>query len=56
MAVEALRSRIGSALARRDYTELEAAWMEYAGLHPEEHPYLIQVARDLGRQDKNALA
>ncbi|MCZ6574005.1 MAG: hypothetical protein O7C98_12675, partial [Planctomycetota bacterium] len=56
MAVEALRSRIGSALASRDYAELEAAWMEYAGLHPEEHSYLIQVARDLGRQDKNALA
>ncbi|MFQ5843731.1 MAG: transcription elongation factor GreA [Planctomycetota bacterium] len=56
MAVEAFRSRIGSALANRDYAELEAAWLECAGLHPEEHPYLLQVARDLGRHDKHALA
>ena len=56
MAVEAYHSRIGSSLANRDYAEVEAAWREYAGLHPEEHEYLLQVAVQLSRYDKSALA
>ena len=56
MAVEAYHSRIGSALANRDYAEVEAAWREYASLHPEEHEYLLQVARQLAKTDKGALA
>ena len=56
MAVEAYHSRIGSALANRDYAEVEAAWREYASLHPEEADYLLQVAGQLSRLDKSALA
>jgi transcription elongation factor GreA len=56
MAEEAYRSRIGSALASRDYAELESAWREFAGLHTEEHEYLLSVAEQLARQDKGALA
>ena len=56
MAVEAFRSRIGSALANRDFAELEAAWREYASLHPEEYEYLLSVSEQMGRLDKGALA
>jgi transcription elongation factor GreA len=56
MAVEAFRSRIGSALANRDYVEVEAAWREYATLHPDEYEYLLTIAGQLQRYDKNALA
>ncbi|MHC4957321.1 MAG: transcription elongation factor GreA [Planctomycetota bacterium] len=56
MAVEAYHSRIGSAIANRDYAEVEAAWREYAGLHPEEYSYLLGVATQLSRFDKGPLA
>ncbi|MHC4493027.1 MAG: hypothetical protein ACYTDU_15535, partial [Planctomycetota bacterium] len=56
MQAEAFRSRIGSALANRDYAEVEAAWREYASLHPEDHEYLLQIAGQLGRHDKSAVA
>jgi len=56
MAAEAFRSRIGSAIASRDFTEVEAAWREYASLHPEDWAYLLQVAHQLGRYDKGAVA
>jgi transcription elongation factor GreA len=56
MQAEAFRSRIGSALANRDYAEVEAAWREYASLHPEDYEYLLQISGQLGRHDKNAVA
>ena len=56
MAVEAFRSRIGSALANRDYAEVEAAWRECSSLHPEEYDYLITIAAQLARHDKGPLA
>ena len=56
MPEEAYRSRIGSALANRDYAELESAWREFAGLHTEEHEYLLSIAEQLARLDKGALA
>jgi transcription elongation factor GreA len=56
MAAEAFRSRIGSALANRDFTEVEAAFREYASLHPEDHAYLVGAANQLLRYDKGALA
>ena len=56
MAVEAYRSRIGSALANRDFAEVEAAWREYASVHPEEYEYLLTVAGQMARTDKGALA
>ncbi|MHC4931863.1 MAG: hypothetical protein ACYTGV_06710, partial [Planctomycetota bacterium] len=56
MAVEAFRSRIGSAIANRDYAEVEAAWRELASLDPEESEYLLTVATQLQRYDKSALA
>jgi len=56
MAVEAFRSRIGSALANRDFTEAEAAWRECASLHPEEQEYLLGAAQQLSRHDRGALA
>ncbi|MHC4818108.1 MAG: hypothetical protein ACYTF8_08645, partial [Planctomycetota bacterium] len=56
MQVEAFRSRIGSALANRDYAEVEAAWREYASLHPEDYEYLLQIAGQMGRHDKSAVA
>ncbi|MHC4548497.1 MAG: GreA/GreB family elongation factor [Planctomycetota bacterium] len=56
MPVEAFRSRIGSALANRDFAEVEAAWREYASLHPEDYEYLLQIAGQLSRQDKHAVA
>ena len=52
MAVEALRSRIGSAMSNRDFAEVEAAWREYATLHPEDWEYLLQIAGQLSRYDK----
>ena len=56
MAVEAFRSRIGSALSNRDFAEVEAAWREYATLHPEDHEYLLNVAGQLSRYEKGPLA
>ncbi len=56
MAVEAFRSRIGSALANRDFTEAEAAWRECASLHPEEQEYLLGAAQQLSRHDRGTLA
>jgi len=56
MAAEAFRSRIGSALANRDFAEVEAAFREYASLHPEDHEYLIGAAGQLLRYDKGVLA
>jgi transcription elongation factor GreA len=56
MPADALRSRIGSALANREFAEVEGAWRECATLHPEEYPYLLQVAGQLARFDKGALA
>lgn len=56
MAAEAFRSRIGSALANRDFAEVEAAFREYASLHPEDHAYLVGAANQLLRYDKGALA
>ena len=56
MSVEAFRSRIGSALSNRDFGEVEAAWREYASLHPEDHEYLLQIVGQLARYDKGALA
>ncbi|MFI5402481.1 MAG: transcription elongation factor GreA [Planctomycetota bacterium] len=56
MAAEAFRSRIGSALANRDFTEVEVAFREYASLHPEDHEYLVGAAGQLLRYDKSALA
>ncbi len=56
MAAEAFRSRIGSALANRDFVEVEAAFREYASLHPEDHEYLVGAAGQLLRYDKGALA
>jgi len=54
--VEAFRSRIGSALGSRDYAEVEAAWKEYASLHPDERDYLLGVTEQLTKNDKGALA
>jgi len=56
MSGEAFRSRIGSALSNRDFSEVEAAWREYASLHPEDHGYLLGVASQLARHDKGPLA
>lgn len=56
MAAEAFRSRIGSALANRDFAEVEVAFREYASLHPEDHEYLVGAAGQLLRYDKSALA
>ncbi|HEX5135764.1 MAG TPA: GreA/GreB family elongation factor [Planctomycetota bacterium] len=56
MAAEAFRSRIGSALANRDFAEFEAAFREYASLHPEDHAYLAGAAGQLLRYDKGPLA
>jgi len=56
MQAEAFRSRIGSALANRDYAEVEVAWREYASLHPEDYEYLLQIAGQMGRHDKSAVA
>ncbi|MDH3593203.1 MAG: hypothetical protein OER88_15055, partial [Planctomycetota bacterium] len=56
MSGEAFRSRIGSALSNRDFGEVEAAWREYASLHPEDYKYLLGVAGQLARYDKGALA
>jgi transcription elongation factor GreA len=56
MAAEAFRSRIGSALANRDFAEVEAAFREYASLHPEDHAYLVGAANQLLRYDKGPLA
>jgi len=56
MAAEAFRSRIGSALANRDFAEVEAAFREYASLHPEDHEYLVGAAGQLLRYDKGTLA
>jgi len=56
MAAEAFRSRIGSALSNRDFAEVEAAFREYASLHPEDHEYLVGAAGQLLRYDKSALA
>ncbi|MHC4222995.1 MAG: GreA/GreB family elongation factor, partial [Planctomycetota bacterium] len=49
-------SRIGSAIANRDYAEVEAAWRELASLDPEEAEYLLSVAGQLQRFDKSTLA
>ena len=56
MAAEAFRSRIGSALANRDFAEAETAFREYASLHPEDHEYLVGAAGQLLRHDKGPLA
>ncbi|MHC4952621.1 MAG: transcription elongation factor GreA [Planctomycetota bacterium] len=56
MSAEAFRSRIGSAMANRDFAEVEAAWREYASLDPEAYPYLLNIAGQLTRHDKGALA
>jgi transcription elongation factor GreA len=56
MAAEAFRSRIGSALANRDFAEVEAAFREYASLHPEDHAYMVGAATQLLRYDKGPLA
>lgn len=56
MPADAFRSRIGSALANREFAEVEGAWRECASLHPEEHAYLLHVAEQLARLDKGALA
>lgn len=56
MSADAFRSRIGSAMANRDYAEVEAAWREYASLEPDNHTYLTKIAGQLARQDKAALA
>ena len=56
MSADAFRSRIGSAMANRDFGEVEAAWREYASLEPENHAYLTKIAGQLARQDKGALA
>lgn len=56
MAAEAFRSRIGSALANRDFAEVEVAFREYASLHPEDHEYLVGAALQLLRYDKGTLA
>jgi len=56
MSAEAFRSRIGSAMANRDFAEVEAAWREYASLEPESYPYLINISNQLVRNDKSALA
>jgi len=56
MPADAFRSRIGSALANREFAEVEGAWRECASLHPEEHPYLLHVVEQLARYDKSALA
>jgi len=56
MAVEAFRSRIGSALSNRDFSEVEAAWREYASLHPEDYEYLLGIAGQLSRYDKGPVA
>ncbi|MEM8882863.1 MAG: GreA/GreB family elongation factor [Planctomycetota bacterium] len=56
MSAEAFRSRIGSAMSNRDFTEVEAAWREYASMEPEAYPYLLNVAGQLSRHDKGAIA
>jgi len=56
MSAEAFKSRIGSALANRDFAEVEAAWREYASLEPEAFPYLLNIGGQLMRMDKGALA
>ncbi len=55
MSVEALRSRLGSALSSRDLAEIEAGWKEYVGLHPTEYPHLLHVAEQMARFDKSGL-
>ena len=49
METETFRSRIGSALSNRDYTDVETAWREYASSHPEDYEYLLTVASQLSR-------
>jgi len=56
MSAEAFRSRIGSAMSNRDFAEVEAAWREYASLEPESYPYLLNIANQLMRHDKGAVA
>jgi len=56
MSAEAFRSRIGSAISNRDFAEVEAAWREYASLEPEAYGYLLNIANQLARLDKGALA
>ncbi len=56
METETFRSRIGSALSNRDYTDVETAWREYASSHPEDYEYLLTVAAQLSRFEKGALA
>ncbi len=56
MSGEAFRSRIGSALSNRDFSEVETAWREYSIQHPEDHEYLLGVAAQLSRYDKGSLA
>ena len=52
METETFRSRIGSALSNRDYTDVETAWREYASTHPEDYEYLLTVASQLSRFEK----
>ncbi|MHC4938952.1 MAG: GreA/GreB family elongation factor [Planctomycetota bacterium] len=56
MSADAFRSRIGSAMANRDFAEVEAAWREYASLEPDSYPYLLNIANQLMRHDKGAVA
>ena len=56
MSAEAFKSRIGSALANRDFGEVEAAWREFASMDPEAYPYLLNIGNQLMRHDKGALA
>jgi len=56
MSAEAFKSRIGSAMSNRDFGEVEAAWREFASMEPEAYPYLLNIASQLVRHDKGALA
>ena len=56
MSAEAYKSRIGSAMSNRDFGEVEAAWREFASMEPEAYAYLLNIASQLVRHDKGALA
>jgi transcription elongation factor GreA len=43
-------------MANRDFAEVEAAWREYASLEPDSYPYLLNIANQLMRHDKGAVA
>jgi transcription elongation factor GreA len=43
-------------MANRDFAEVEAAWREYASLEPDSYPYLLNIANQLMRHDKGAIA